>query len=120
MGPASARGATRPASFALANNAAVTASNYVFSASGEDLAGGFINYYAIAGALTVDSNGNVTAGEEDYNDAFGTTSPGEPTTPDTIAAGGTLVIDPTSGLGTLTITSSYTSVGVSGVQTFAV
>ena len=116
---ATAVGATSPANFSLTAVAPVTAGNFVFSASGEDSVGGVINYYAIAGALTVDSNGNVTAGEEDYNDAFGTTSPGEPD-PDTIAAGGTLVVDPTTGLGTLTITSSYTSVGVSGVQTFAV
>jgi hypothetical protein len=95
----------------------------VFYVSGEEAPnannGGFVNYYSIAGALTIDSNGNVLGGEEDYNDAFGVTSPNEPN-PDTIAAGGTLVVDPTTGLGTLTITSSYTSTGVSGVQTFAV
>ena len=114
---ASATDATAPANFALTNNPVVTAGNYVFSVSGQDSGG--TNYYAAVGALTIDSNGNVLGGEEDYNDAFGITSPGEPD-PDTIAAGGTLVVDPTTGIGILTITSSYTSVGVSGVQTFAV
>ena len=118
---ATATGATSPANFSLTSVSGVTSANYVFSVSGEDnVAGGGPYYFAAAGVLTIDSNGNVTAGEEDYNDAAGITSPGEPTTPDTIAAGGTLVVDPTTGLGTLTITSSYTSVGVSGVQTFAV
>ena len=88
-----------------------TKANYVFYASGQDTGGGTgENYYAIAGALTIDSNGKVLGGEEDYNDAFGITSPNEPN-PDTIAEGGTLVTDPTTGLGTLTITSSYTSYG---------
>ena len=119
---ASAAGATTPASFAITNNAALTAGNYVFFMSGQDndnfSTSGVIDYYAMAGALTIDSNGNVLGGEEDYNDAFGITSPNEPN-PDAIAAGGTMVVDPTTGLGTLTITSSYTSTGVSGVQTFA-
>ena len=120
---ATATGATGGANFSLTNIAPVTAGNFVFYASGEEAPnafnGGVIDYYSIAGALTIDSNGNVLGGEEDYNDAFGVTSPNEPT-PDTIAPGGSLVIDPTTGLGTLTITSSYTATGVSGVQTFAV
>src|SRR5580700_528385 len=91
---ATATGATGSASFALTNNAVVTSANYVFYASGQDTGGGGgQNYYAVAGALTIDSNGNVLGGEEDYNDAFGFTSPNEPA-PDTIAAGGTLVVDP--------------------------
>jgi len=97
-----------------------TKANYVFYASGQDTGGGTgQNYYAIAGALTIDSTGKVVGGEEDYNDAFGITSLNEPT-PDTISAGTLTITDPTTGLGTLTITSSYTATGVSGVQTFAV
>ena len=113
---ATATGASTPATFALTNNASASSANYVFYMSGQDSA---FNYYAAAGALTIDSNGNVLGGEEDFNDAGGTTSPNEPN-PDTIAAGGTLAVDPTTGLGTLTITSSYTGTGVAGVQTFAV
>lgn len=116
---ATATGATTPATFVLTNNAAVTSANYVFFASGQETINGGPWYYAIAGALTIDSNGKVLGGEEDYNDAKGFTSPNEPN-PDTIADGGTLVTDPTTGLGSLTITSSYTSTGVSGKQTFAV
>jgi hypothetical protein len=93
----------------------------VFYASGQELINGGPNYYALAGAVTIDPSGDVIAGEEDYNDAFGITSAGEPTTADTIAAGTSgLVVDGTTGLGTLTLTSSNTATGVSGVQTFAV
>ena len=112
-------GASSPANFSLTSIAVATSANYVFFASGEDTVGTDINYYAIAGSLTIDSNGNVLGGEEDYNDAFDITSPNEPD-PDTIAAGGTLSFDPTTGLGTLIITSSNTNTGVLGVQTFAV
>lgn len=101
----------------------VTSANYVFYVSGEEAAnannGNSINYYSIVGAVTIDSNGNVLGGEEDYNDAFGVTSPNEPN-PDTIASGGTLSVDATTGLGSLIITSSNTNTGVAGVQTFAV
>ena len=114
---ASATGATGSASFALTNTAAFTSGNYVFYMSGEDI--GF-NYYAAAGALTIQSDGTVVAGEEDYNNANGNTSPGEPATPDTISGGMITITDATTGLGTLTITSSNTATGISGVQTFAV
>lgn len=120
---ATTSGASSPASYSLTSVPATTSANYVFYASGQEAPnannGNTVNYYSIAGVLTIDSNGNVLGGEEDYNDAFGVTSPNEPN-PDTIASGGTLVVDPTTGLGTLTITSSYTNTGVSGVQTFAV
>jgi hypothetical protein len=117
---ATTSGASSPANFSLTSVAATTSANYVIFASGQDTAGGTgVNYYDIAGALTIDSNGNVLGGEEDYNDAFGVTSPNEPD-PDTIAAGGTLSVDPATGLGTLIITSSNTNTGVAGLQTFAV
>jgi hypothetical protein len=110
------------------NNTAVvtvTGINYVYYMSGQEapnsVNGGVINYYAIAGAVTLDASGDVLAGEQDYNDGFGNTSPGEPTTPDTIApATSALVVDPTTGIGTLTLTSSNTNVGVGGVEVFAV
>jgi hypothetical protein len=116
---ASATGVTTPASFSLTNTAVVvTNQTYVYYASGQEADG---SYYAVAGAVTLDAAGDIIAGEQDYNDGVGTTSTGEPTTPDTITpATGALVVDPTTGLGTLTMTSSNTSVGVSGVETFAV
>jgi hypothetical protein len=39
--------------------------NYVFSLSGIDLSG---NAFYAVGAITADGNGNITGGEEDYND----------------------------------------------------
>jgi hypothetical protein len=114
---ASATGAAASASFSLTNTAAVAAT-YVYYASGEESNG---HYYAVAGAVTLDSAGDITAGEQDYNDGVGLTSLGEPNTPDTITpAAGALVVDPTTGLGTLTMTSSNTTVGVAGLEVFAV
>jgi hypothetical protein len=109
-----------PATFALTNaGAAAGTNNWVFYANGMEAINDGPNYYALAGAVTIDASGDILAGEEDYNDAFGVTSPGEPT-PDTIApANAALVVDPSTGQGTLTLTSSYTSTGVNGVQTFA-
>ncbi len=76
-------------------------------------------FYALAGSVAVDGNGNVLGGEQDYNDGDGLTSP-EPS-PDTILPGtAALLVDPTTGQGTLTLTTSNTSLGVSGVETFAV
>jgi hypothetical protein len=118
---AAASGAATPASFGLTNNAAAaTTSNFSFYLSGQEAinAGGTSsNYYALAGSVTIDSNGNVTTGEQDYNDAFGLTSP-EPS-PDTIT-GGTLTVDSTTGQGTLTLITSNTTLGVSGTETLGV
>ncbi|MGA8270163.1 MAG: hypothetical protein WB919_01310 [Candidatus Sulfotelmatobacter sp.] len=120
---ASATGATSSASFSMTNTAAVATNNtYVYYVSGqESSSSGPGHYYAIAGAVTLDSTGDIIGGEQDYNDGVGITSPGEPTAPDTITpAAGALVVDPTTGLGTLTMTSSNTSVGASGKETFDV
>lgn len=117
---ASTTGATSSASFSLTNNAATAATNqtWVYYASGQELSG---NYYAIAGAVTLDPTGDIVGGEQDYNDGVGITSPGEPSTPDTIAAGATaLTVDATTGLGTLTMTVSNTALGKSGVEIFDV
>jgi hypothetical protein len=116
---ASATGATASASFILTNTAVVAVNNtYVYYASGEESND---QYYAVAGAVTLDSSGDIIAGEQDYNDGVGITSPGEPNKPDTITpAAGALVVDATTGLGTLTMTSKNKSVGVGGVEIFAV
>ena len=118
---ASVSGAGAPASFSLTNTAGtVTSSNYSFYLSGQEeinTDGGVPNYYAIAGAVTIDSTGNVTGGEQDYNDAFGITSP-QPAG-DSITDG-TLTVDATTGQGTLTLITNNTAVGVSGTETFAV
>jgi hypothetical protein len=118
---ATTSGATTPASFSLTN---LTLNTYVLYVSGQDGFGGdgALNYCAAVAALLIDGSGDVLGGEEDYVDAVGATSPGEETgTPDTISATPkALVVDATTGVGTLTITSSNTNVGVKGVQTFAV
>jgi len=97
-------------------NTNVRTTTYSFSLSGLEAICGSGNYYALAGSVIIDANGNVVAGEQDYNDAFGCTSP-EPKG-DTIS-GGTLAVDP-SGQGTLTLTTSNTKLGVSGTETLGV
>jgi hypothetical protein len=99
--------------------AQATTSNYVFYASGQEVPnannGDVQDYYAVAGVVQLDSNGNIYGGEQDYNDAFGVTAT------DTYSAEpGALVVDPTTGVGTLTLTTSDALVGVSGVETFAI
>jgi len=97
------------------NNTKTATSTYVYYASGQESINDGPNYYAVAGAVTIDANGNITGGEQDYNDAYGITAT------DTIQAGKqALVVDPTTGVGTLTITTADTLVGVNGVETFAV
>jgi hypothetical protein len=112
-------GTLTPVNFAETNTVAVASSTYVFYASGEDDFGGFVNYYAIAGAVTIDANGNILGGEQDYNDAAGLTAT------DPISAANTaLVVDPTTGQGTLTITTTDTNLGgvntAAGVEEFAI
>ncbi|MGB8832025.1 MAG: hypothetical protein WCC95_07745 [Candidatus Sulfotelmatobacter sp.] len=117
---AAATGATASASFSLTNTTgtATTNNTYVYYASGEEANG---SYYAVAGAVTLDAAGDIIAGEQDYNDGVGNTSPGEPTTPDVITpATGALVVDPTTGLGTLVMTLNNAAVGDSGTELFDV
>ncbi len=103
--------------FTETNTAVVTGSNtYVFYLSGEEGLNGGPNYYAVAGAVTIDSGGSVTGGEQDYNDAIGNTSLGEPDTPDSIS-GGTLAVDATTGQGTLTLITNNPRVGATGTGT---
>jgi hypothetical protein len=93
-----------------------TTTPYAFYLSGQEAINGGPNYYALAGAVTIDASGNVTAGEQDYNDAIGVTSP-EPSG-DSIT-GGTLTVDAT-GQGTLTLITNNSAVGASGTETLAV
>ena len=113
-----APGAASPASFNLTNSAVVVNStNYTFYMSGEELINAGPNYYALAGAITVDdATGTVVGGEQDYNDAFGITSP---STGDSIT-GGTLTVSSTTGAGTLTLITNNASVGAAGTETFTV
>jgi hypothetical protein len=104
-----------PANFVLTN----TAINYAFYLSGLETINFGPNFYALAGSVTVDGNGNVLGGEQDYNDGVGLQSP-EPSG-DTILPGtAALTADPTTGQGTLTLTTNNASLGVNGVETLGV
>jgi hypothetical protein len=108
-----------PADFILTNTAALS-KTYSFYVSGTEVvneAGSDPNLFALAGSVTIDTNGNVLGGEQDYNDAFGFTSP-QPSG-DTIT-GGNLTVDPTSGQGTLTLITNNVNFGVEGTETLGV
>jgi hypothetical protein len=103
-----------PANFVLTN----TALNFSFYLSGLESVNG-PGFYALAGAVTLDGNGNVLGGEQDYNDGNGLASP-EPS-PDTILPGaGALSVNPATGQGTLTLTTNNSNLGAGGIETFAV
>ena len=110
-------GVSTAANFSLSNRAVTTGTTtFVFSLSGQEATGP--DFYALAGSVQIDANGNVLAGVQDYNDAnFGHSSP-EPGG-DAITAGA-LSVDATTGLGTLTLTTNNSSLGVGGVETLGV
>jgi len=115
---ASTTGAATNASFNLTNNAVNgPITNFSFYLSGEEAINSGPNYYALAGAVTIDASGSVIGGEQDYNDALGITSP-EPSGDSII--GGTLTVDGTSGQGTLTLITKDSNMGVGGAETFGV
>jgi hypothetical protein len=89
---------------------------YAFKISGFDASG---DYYAAAGSVTLDGNGNVTTGEEDFNDTTFTA----PSIADGLSGTYTVGND---GQGTMTLNAVLNgtvtpdpNVGVSGVQTLA-
>jgi hypothetical protein len=65
--------------------------------------------------VTVASDGTLT-GEQDFNDGSGLTSP-EPG--GDMITGGNLSFDPTTGLGTLTLNTNNTHLGVTGTETLS-
>jgi hypothetical protein len=110
---ATVKGLATPVYFNLTNTGAV----FTFYLNGHEAIKGGGNYFALAGAVAIDANGNVLAGEQDYNDANGHTS--EEPYGDTIT-GGTLTVDSTSGEGTLTLKTNNSNVGVNGTETLGV
>lgn len=113
---ATVTGVPTPVNFSLTN---VATTPYVFYLSGQDST---FSYYALAGAIIVDGNGNVLGGEQDYNDgSSGLTSP-EPGG-DKIT-GGSLTFPAGSppGQAILTLNTNNTSLGINadGVETFGV
>ncbi|MGA8060847.1 MAG: hypothetical protein WB951_01470 [Candidatus Sulfotelmatobacter sp.] len=110
---ATVAGVSAPANFSLTNR--VASSTYVFYLSGQEAIGP--NFYALAGSVEIEANGNVLAGEQDYNDGSVLTSP-QPAG-DRIS-GGKLTVDATTGQGTLTLKTNNTNVGVKGTETLGV
>jgi hypothetical protein len=88
----------------------LTAGQFVFSLRGETTNG---STYGIAGAFALDSNGNVTGGEQNYASVGAANSP-EPGG-DTIT-GGKLTTG-ANGLASLTLITNNSAVGVSGTET---
>ena len=107
---ATVAGVPTAADFSLTNR--ISSTTYVFYLSGQEAFGP--DFYALAGSIEVDTSGNVLAGEQDYNDALGFTSP-QPSG-DTIT-GGRLMVSTSTGLGTLTLNTNNTSLGVGGIET---
>jgi hypothetical protein len=114
---ATVTGTATAANFSLTNAMPGPSHNYSFIVSGLDAARYGTNCYALAGSVTVDSNGYVLAGEQDYKDDWKAASP-QPTG-DSIL-GGELTVSATTGKGTLTLITNNTLLGANGIETLAV
>lgn len=70
--------------------------------------------YSLAGSATLDGNGNVTGGEQDYNNAHGTISPtgGDHITGGTYSVGA-------NGVGTLSLITNNALLGTNGTENFS-
>ena len=120
---AAVTGATAAATFTAGNTAPRVFVFYVNGLENSPAYGPGPVFYAVAGAVGFDLNGKILGGEQDYNDASGFTSPGEPSTPDVInPATSSLTVDTNTGTGTLVldVSGSNPSVGVKGIEKFAV
>ncbi|HMD15789.1 MAG TPA: hypothetical protein VKH18_03905 [Terriglobales bacterium] len=104
-----------PANFILTN----TAINFAFYLSGLEVLNFGPNFYALAGSVTVDGNGNVLGGKQDYSDGLGLQSP-EPSGDVILPGAAALTVDPTTGQGTLMLTTNNPNLGVNGVETLGV
>jgi hypothetical protein len=115
---AAVAGVQTPATFDLTNlPSASVAGNYVFLLSGLESATYGTNSYALAGAVTLDANGNIVNGEQDYKDDWHAASP-QPSGDKII--GGSLNVNGTTGLGTLTLVTENAVLGTAGTETIGV
>ena len=105
---ASVGGVSQAADFTLTN----TALSFAFYLTGLESS---TNFYSLAGAVSIDGNGNVLGGEQDYNNAFGITSP-QPS--GDLIGGGTVTINSNTGRGTITLVTNNANLGTEtiGVQ----
>ncbi|MFZ0761669.1 MAG: hypothetical protein WAM69_17105 [Candidatus Sulfotelmatobacter sp.] len=110
---AAVAGESAPAAFSLTNNPW----SYSFYLIGLEQVNNGPLFYALAGSVQLDGDGNVLGGEQDYNDAAGLLSP-QPGG-DTISAGA-LTVDATTGQGTLSLITSNAALGVGGTEILGV
>ena len=117
---ATAAGLSTPATFSLTNRAASSSYSFYLSGLQVNTAPGESApyFYALAGSVTIEANGNVLAGEQDFNNGGGTTSP-QPSG-DTITGGLFTWVDAAAGQGTLTLSTNNQALGVKGVETLGV
>jgi hypothetical protein len=116
---AAAAGVSANVNFTLTNTAAAVASSqFSFYFTGLEGINDGPNFYAVAGSVTIDANGDVLGGEQDYNDAFGLTSP-EPSG-DSITGGTLTTTNSALGMATLTLITNNPDLGVSGTETLGV
>ena len=117
---ASAAGLATSTAFSLTNRAST--STYCFYLSGLQINTvpdeSHPNFYTLAESVTIDASGNVVAGEQDFNNAVGTTSP-QPSG-DTITGGMFTWVDAAVGQGTLTLNTNNHSLGANGVETLGI
>lgn len=92
---------------------------YSFYLSGQEylVQGSVTGLYVVAGSVAIDPSGNVLAGEQDYNDGAGHTSP-EPSG-DAIT-GGALKLGATNHQGTLALNTNNLNIGVGGIETIGI
>ena len=95
-----------------ASNVSDLSGSFAFALAGLDVNS---HAYSLAGTVALDGNGNVTAGEQDYNNGHGTLSP-QPSG-DSIT-GGTYTVG-SDGRGTLTLITNNAALGVTGTETFS-
>ncbi|HMD30760.1 MAG TPA: hypothetical protein VKG84_02540 [Candidatus Acidoferrales bacterium] len=84
--------------------------SYTYTVAGTDT----VSNFGLAGVFSVDGNGNVTGGEQDFADLAGATLG----SPETVLSG-TYSFTP-DGRGIITLVLDDTTVGVGGVETFGV
>lgn len=95
-----------PATVTITLPPRLAAGNYVFNLVGLEEPSG--NPYSVAGVFTSDGNGNITGGEQDFDNLSFTAF--------NAISGGSSTIGP-DGRGTITLNTGNTSVGVNGTET---